>query len=125
MAGPNRFIKLPGRAFWLSKSCSLCGGEMPNIGENIRFQFLINGDVKCIAAVESFGLLTLFVDWVRRDVAAAPHELRAKSDFNEQEWIGNEVDIRLAGLDTTTNEHLGWFNDHLCVGDEVTIRILP
>jgi hypothetical protein len=98
---------------------------MPHSGENIRFQCLINGEVKGTTAVESKGVLTVVIDWVRRDLADAPQELRAQTDFNEQEWIGNEAGIVLGGMDSATNEYLDWFKGSLRVGDEVTIRILP
>jgi hypothetical protein len=98
---------------------------MPNSGENDRFQLLVNGVVKATADMESLGVLTVILDWVRRDLATAPDDLRSEADFDPQDWIGNEINVRLGGLDSTTDEVVSWFDHDLQVGDEITVRVLP
>src|SRR5262249_21651920 len=98
---------------------------MPSSGENVRFQVLVNGELRGTAGMESTGVLSLILDWVRRDPAAAPKELRSDLEFNEEEWVGNEVRVRLGGLDSASREHVEWFGSELRPGDEVIVRVLP
>ena len=98
---------------------------MPNSGENVRFQVLVNGKAHGTAGMESIGVLTLILDWVRRDPAAAPKELRSDPEFTEKEWVGNEIFVRLGGLDSAAKEQVTWFHERLRAGDEVTVRVLP
>jgi hypothetical protein len=73
----------------------------------------------------SVGVLSVILDWVRRDRAAAPRQVRKRPDFREDDWIGNEVHVRLGGLDSAVGEHVEWVGEHLRVGDEVVVRVLP
>ena len=98
---------------------------MPHSGQNVRFQVAVNGEVRGIAGLESLGVLTVVLDWVRRDPAAAPKQARRAPGFREGDWIGNRVYVRLAGLDSATDQHVDWFGGELQAGDEVTVRVLP
>jgi hypothetical protein len=78
---------------------------MPTSGDNVRFQVLINGELRATAGFDSTGVLTLALSWVRRNRAAAPKELRSSPEYSEQDWIGNKVQTcrrdrrqRLCGL---------------------------
>src|SRR5262245_51199216 len=98
---------------------------MPTSGENIRFQVLINGRVKATAGMESAGVLSAIIDWVRRDPAAMPDEVRLRHGYREADWIGKRVRFSLSGLDLAAKEHVSWFAGELRPGDEVTVRVLP
>lgn len=97
---------------------------MPNSGENVRFQLLVNGTVQGTAGMESIGVLSVILDWVRRTPSAAPVELRSHPQFSEADWVCNRVGVELGGLDLATRQNLVWFRRELRPGDEVTIRIL-
>jgi hypothetical protein len=97
---------------------------MPSSGENIRFQILVNGEVRGTAGMESIGVLSLTLSWVRRDPTAMPEELASDPEFSVEQWIGNEVDVHLSGLDSAAREHVEWFGSELRPGDEVTVRVL-
>jgi hypothetical protein len=45
---------------------------MPDSGENIRVQILVNGEVRGTAGMESVGVLSVILDWVRRDPPRFP-----------------------------------------------------
>jgi hypothetical protein len=98
---------------------------MLNSGQNVRFQVLVNGKVRGTAGMQSLGVLSLVLDWVRRDLAAIPKQARKNPDFSEADWICNKVHVHLGGLDSVANQHVVWFGDELSVGDEVTVRLLP
>jgi hypothetical protein len=97
---------------------------MPDSGTNIRFQVLVNGAVRGTAGLESVGVLSFILDWVRRDPAAAPRKARKHPDFQEAEWVGNKIRVHLGGLDSAAGEDFEWFRGELQVGDEVTVRVL-
>ncbi len=98
---------------------------MPNSGDNIRFQVLVNGVQRATAGLETVGVLSVIVGWVRRDPAAAPKGLLTSPGFQADDWVGNTIDVSLSGLDSKDGEHIDWFNSTLEVGDEVVVRILP
>src|SRR5262245_7895114 len=50
------------------------GDRMPKSGDNVRFQLLVNGEVRGSAGLESLGVLTVVLNWVRRDLAAASRQ---------------------------------------------------
>src|SRR4051794_28155360 len=97
---------------------------MPDSGENVRFQVLVNGEARGIAGMESVGVLSFILDWVRRKPSKAPRKARKHPDFREEDWVGNEVHVHLGGLDSAAGEHVGWFGGVLRVGDEVVVRVL-
>ena len=45
---------------------------MPHSGQNIRFQLFVNGELKGTAGLESVGVLSMILDWVRRDLDTVP-----------------------------------------------------
>jgi hypothetical protein len=98
---------------------------MPDSGDNIRFQVLVNGAVRGTAGMEAIGVLSVMLDWVRRDPAAAPRQARKHPDFREEDRVDNEVHVHLGGLDSAAGEHVEWFGGELRVGDEVVVRVLP
>ncbi len=97
---------------------------MQNSGTNIRFQVLVNGEVRGTAGMDTLGVLSVIIDWVRRDPARATGLAEEHPEFPDEDWTGNKVHIRLGGLDTVTKEHVEWFGNELQVGDEVTVRVL-
>lgn len=92
---------------------------MPSSGDNIRIEILVNGQRKAIAGVESFGVLTAILQWVRRDPAALPVGEGAPS---LEEWIENKALLTVGG--TNMRERLRWLDVDLQTGDEVTLRVL-
>jgi hypothetical protein len=98
---------------------------VPRSDENVRFQLLVSGKVRGIGALKSTGVLSVAINWVRRELAAAPKQLREQPKFREEDWVCNEADVSCAGLDAVTGRHVHWFAAPLKVGDEVTVRVLP
>jgi hypothetical protein len=98
---------------------------VPASGENVRFQVLVNGEVKITGGIETIGVLSLTLTWVRRDLSAAPQSAREDPNFSESDWIDNRVQLRLGGLDSATNEQAEWFDGELSTGDKVMVRVLP
>ena len=98
---------------------------MPHSGQNVRFQVLVNGEVRGTAGLDAAGVMSVTMTWVRRDPAAAPADARAAPDFSEDEWVGNRTDVQLGGLDSVNRRILEWLDIDLAVGDEVTVRVLP
>jgi hypothetical protein len=94
---------------------------MPDSGINVRLQILVNGKVRGTAGMESIGVLSVILDWVRRDPKAASKP----SSISRKEWEGNRVHVSLGGLDSVAEKHVEWFGADLDVGDEVTVRVLP
>jgi hypothetical protein len=98
---------------------------MPNSGDNVRFQLLINGKSLGVGGMEATGVVSLIVSWVRRDPAAAPADAKAEPEFDPESWVDNEIDVRLGGLDLVRQEHMDWAYYSAQVGDEIVLRILP
>ncbi len=98
---------------------------MGDSGQNLRFEVRVNGKVVATTGIEHYGVLTQGVTWVRRDpeqVAAGHHPLGP----DDEDWLAEELELHIGGLDSAAKEHLGWDSDQaLQVGDEVTVRILP
>jgi hypothetical protein len=92
---------------------------MPHSGTNPRLEILINGKSAHIIGMEDFGVLSVVVDWIRRDPATKPN------DSTAAEWERNAVDLHTGGLDSRRNQHVSWHDCQLKVGDEVTVRVLP
>jgi hypothetical protein len=98
---------------------------MPHSNDNIRLQVLVNGKPSGTAGVPGCGVLTFGVTWVRRDPNAAPSDVLADPEYDQAEWICNQVDLSLGGLDSSSEEHVAWLSAPMQVGDEVTVRVLP
>ena len=56
---------------------------------------------------------------LRRDPERAPSETG-----DVQEWVCNNIYLRLGGLDSTTDEHVVWFASEIRVGDETSVQVL-
>jgi hypothetical protein len=93
---------------------------MPSSTDNIRIEILVNGKREAIAGVESFGVLTAILQWVKRDPAALPVGEGAPG---LDEWIENKALLTVGGMNA--REHLRWLEIDLRTGDEVTLRVLP
>ena len=91
----------------------------------LRFQVLVNGKPIAITGTNIFGVLTTFVNWVRRDPAAITEEMRKSADFDEAKFSTEVCELQLSALDSITNRHASWGSTSLRPGDEVTVRILP
>lgn len=98
---------------------------MATSGDNVRFQVFINGERRGTGGFDKAGVLSVIVNWIRRDLSRVPEHVRADPQFTTEEWIGNYSYITLGGLNSDKDEHVDWFNAELKVGDEVTIKVLP
>jgi hypothetical protein len=87
--------------------------------QNIRFQLWVNGEVKATAGLDSFGVLSQTLSWVRRD----PNKAR-KDETDIARWVCDKIHLRLGGLDSTSDEHLEWHGSELQVGDEIRVQVL-
>jgi hypothetical protein len=109
---------------------------MRDSGENVRFEFFINGISPGIGGVERTGVLGLIFSWVRR----APDPLDEEHDdpefdltdgayedpeFDSPTELDKSVRVRLGGLDSVAKEHLERAVYSAQVGDEIMLRILP
>ena len=70
------------------------------------FHVYLNGEKVSTAGVGETGVLNTIVSWVRRE---------GRSE--------EELDLRVGGLITPSDEHVRWLDRELKVGDEVSIRI--
>lgn len=94
---------------------------------DLRFQFLINGEVVCTAGVEGLGVFSSNLTWVKRSAesyARAKAEAPPDWDCTEEEWMREDVHINAGGRDSKYSGGASWFLRDLAVGDEITIRIL-
>lgn len=80
---------------------------MPNSGDNLRFQLLVNGEVRNTSGIETEGVLSFTMSWV---------------NVGSQERDG-KVRIGMGGA--VGDEHIYWSAEDLEIGHEVTIRVLP
>jgi hypothetical protein len=94
---------------------------------DLRFQFVVNGQVICTAGVEGFGVFSSTFSWVKRTADSyAKNKTSAPPDWDTtlEEWTREEMGIAAGGQDSQFPGHASWFDHELHVGDEVTIRIL-
>jgi len=82
----------------------------------ICFEVSINGVTKTMAGIGDMGVLSAIVNWVVRD----PGSWKA----DPEEFTESELDFRMGGLDTRTDEFVEWAREDLKVGDEVLIRVV-
>ncbi len=62
---------------------------MPAEGkQNIRFQLWVNGQIKATAGLDSFGVLSQTLTWVRRDPDKAPSD---ETDITS--WVCNKIHV--------------------------------
>ena len=97
---------------------------MPSSGENVRFQLLVNGEVKATAGIESFGVSSMILSWVRCNPDAAPKDAKSVVNRRNQELDEMDLSVRLGGLDTVKDRDLRWFVREIQVGDEISVRVL-
>jgi hypothetical protein len=72
------------------------------------FRVSVNGKPLCTVGIGALGVLHVIVDWVRR----------------KGEPAAGEFDLSIGGLDTASEEHVGWPVPRIGVGDEITIRVV-
>jgi hypothetical protein len=90
----------------------------------VRFELLINGKKICVSGIEEYGVLDAILHWVKRN----PKSYNPEKHSTFEEWIEEELEIRMGGLDSTNpriSKHIEWDKRSLKVGDELTLRILP
>ena len=80
----------------------------------IAFKVSLNGKKACVAGVRDFGVLSAVVTWVRR----RPENTRRRREAEK------ELTAEIAGLDSTTHEHVKWLGRRLRVGDRLAIDIV-
>ena len=95
-----------------------------NINAPLRIEVLLNGRRVAIAGVESLGVLSAIVTWVRRNPANITAKMRADPEFDELHFLRETCELELSGLDSVTDKHLFWAREALRPGSEVTIRVL-
>ena len=91
----------------------------------LRVEILLNGRPVAIAGVESFGVISAVVTWVRRNPANITAQMRSDDEFDEIHFLREICELEISGLDAVTDEHLSWGRETLRPGSEVTIRNLP
>jgi hypothetical protein len=77
----------------------------------LTFEVHLNGKKVCTAGIGEPGVLTSIVTWVLGDGHGRP---KGKE----------ELDIRVGGLVSRTEEHLDWLRRRLQRGDEISIRVV-
>src|ERR1700679_800813 len=93
-----------------------------------RLQVSVNGVILATAGIENHGVLSVIVTWLARSPGAICDGHRQASDFDEEEFLAEVLDVSLGGLGGSDGigECLNWLESSpLKVGDEVTIRVLP
>ena len=91
----------------------------------IRFALFINGQQKAVAGIRSHGVLSANLLWAGNSEVEITPQMRADPDFDGPEWLSDDIQVSLGGLDSETKEHLRWLRQDLRPGDEVMIRVLP
>lgn len=98
---------------------------MPNSGENVRLQLSVNGKVVATVGIDSFGVLSAIVTWVKRNPAKFKDRYKPDPADTLEGWISNRVSDSIGGLNSVSEKRLDWFRREIVVGEEVTIRVLP
>ncbi len=70
------------------------------------FEVRLNGKTLCTAGIGDYGVLTVIMDWVRRE--RGPEQLR----------------LSVGGMVAGALEHLSWRDVRLRAGDEVRVKII-
>jgi len=81
-----------------------------------RFDVAVNGKRVCLAGSGRYGVLSLGVNWVRRDPRKRP------PSKTTERWCREECDLRVGALTRGCQE--AWKKVALKEDDEITIRIL-
>jgi hypothetical protein len=75
----------------------------------IAFEVSVNGKRACVAGLRGQGVMSAIVNWLGGTAAKA---------------MGRELELRVGGLNSETNQHMDWPTVLLKVGDEVAVRIV-
>ena len=94
----------------------------------MRLEVSINGKKKCVAGIESFGVLTAIITRLKLRPERFDEERHA--DITKEEFLREKVNIEIGGVDSNEDkgvhgQHFNYLQDELKEGDEVVIRILP
>ena len=99
---------------------------MPNSGDNLRFEVLVNGAPKAIGGFEGFGgMLSMNVMWSRIDPEAFGDEDGSLLTREQCSEFAKHARLSMFAVKPASNEHFLWSFDELKVGDVVTLRVLP
>ena len=82
----------------------------------LRFDIAVNGKRICLAGSGRYGVLSLAVNWVRRDPRVRPQSKTI------EKWCREECDLRIGAV--TSGYQEAWKKVPLREDDEITIRIL-
>ena len=91
----------------------------------MRIEISINGEMKCIAGLGGYGVLTSILTWVKRDPLVVERNNKKGADYLQ--LSEESLDLAVNGLTSDNDEtdaHLHWINENISEGDEITIRIL-
>src|SRR5262245_25299911 len=86
----------------------------------IAFEIFVNGKKVCAAGVGDDGVLLSALTLAPRRRNAQPAETGAARRFQE---LGLRVGGAV-GPPHDASRHVEWLNQHICVGDEITIRVI-
>lgn len=98
---------------------------MANSGDNPRIQVAINGTNKATAGLESLGVLSFNLSWVRRDPDTAPPEAFSMMGHSRESWRDGVPEFNVGALDASKQLSVEWISEKLKIGDEVVVRIMP
>jgi len=87
----------------------------------IVFEIKVNDEQACYAGIDSKGVLSTIITWVKKNQEELTSNEVNKNQFKE------EITLNVGGLATGTNENklnLNWINRTLQVGDEINIKII-
>jgi hypothetical protein len=94
---------------------------------DLRFQFIVNGQVICTTGVAGFGVFSSSLSWVKRTAESyAREKASARPDWGTtlEEWTRESIGITAGSRDSQFPGHASWFDYELREGDEITIKIL-
>ena len=100
---------------------------MSAMSGSLRLEVRVNGAVVATTGVEEYGVLTSILTWALHDPDDIPEHVVSGADpeADRAEWLAEVRHLHVGGIDSGTDEHLDWFDSHLKLGDEVTVRLLP
>lgn len=83
------------------------------------FRIFVNGEQRCVAGIEEFGVFSSILTWVSRDSKALQH---LPEEMREQQSLS----LQVGGLYSSgelSGKHCRWGEDDLRAGDRVEIQI--
>ena len=79
----------------------------------IAFEIYINGKKRCTAGIGDLGVLSSILSWRGRQ----PDSSGAVPD-------SDSLVLDVGGFESTSRQHSRWLEQDICVGDEISIRVI-